>query len=130
VLLAGTLTTAGAQSSAAAVNLAQVAGVWDYRATVQTGAVVASVLTATGTRSGWTLQHDKDPVIPARVVAVAGDSIVIEAGPYGSTLRPGQTVQLNHIVLHYHGRRMTGTFVAHYASGDSVTGAVDATPRK
>ena len=60
-------------------------------------------------------------------MAIAGDSIILDAGPYGSTLRPGQTVQLNHIVLHYQDRRMTGSFLARYATGDSVGGKVDVT---
>jgi dienelactone hydrolase len=120
-----------AQNSHAGVALSDVAGVWDYRATVgqPNGAVVGSVLTATATRAGWTIQHDPDPAIPLRVVAVGGDSIVAEAGPYGSTLRPGQTVLLNHIVLHSHDTVLTGTFLARYSSGDSVGGRADATRR-
>jgi hypothetical protein len=113
------------------VTLADVAGLWDYRATVGSagGVVVASVLTATGDRNGWTIQHEHDPPVPVRVGAVAGDSIIADAGPYASTLRPGQTVVQLHIVLHYHDGRLTGPFEARYASGEVVRGTVDVTRR-
>ncbi len=131
VLAVGHGAAARAQSTGTGVTLSDVAGVWDYRATVaQTPiTVVGSVLTATATKVGWTLQHDPDPAIAVRVVAIAGDSIVAEAGPYGSTLRPGQTVLLNHIVLHYRDNMMTGSFLARYSSGDSVGGRVEAARR-
>jgi hypothetical protein len=87
-------------------------------------------LTATATHAGWTIQHDTDPVIPVRIVTVAGDSVIFEAGPYASTLRPGQTVVRLRVLLHFHGDEMTGTFEAHYSSGDSVRGTADARRRK
>ena len=122
---------ARAQSGHASVTLPDVAGVWDYRATVGQpgGTVVASVLTAAATKAGWSIQHDPDAAIPLRVAVIAGDSIVAEAGPYESTLRPGQTVLLNRIVLHYHNGMITGVFLARYSSGDSVGGRVDARRR-
>lgn len=128
-LLANSAGRSIAQNSAGAVRLAQVAGVWDYRAVVgaRSNVLVSSVLTATASEEGWTIQHASDPVIPLRVVSVAADSIVLEAGPYPSTLRSGQTVERNHIVLHYDGGdTMKGAFEARYASGDVVSGRVDA----
>jgi hypothetical protein len=112
------------------VTLASVAGVWYYRAMIQGGGVVESVLTATATKTGWVLQHDSEPPVPVRVVKVAGDSIVMEAGPYASTLRPGQTVTRLRVILHYRGDWMTGPFSARYASGDSAAGRADARRRR
>jgi len=102
------------------IRLADKAGTW--RGTFMIGAndsVVATlVLRATAGRDGWTLTlPDHDP-LPTRVVAVGGDSVVTETGPYPSTRRPGQTVTTR-ITGHYHGARMVGTFVAHYTSGDT-----------
>jgi hypothetical protein len=122
---------AGHAQNPRGVKLADVAGVWDYRATVGSagGVVVASVLTATADGKGWTIQHDNDPPVPVRIDAVAGDSITANAGPYASTLRPGQTVVRLHVVFHYHDGRMTGPFEARYASGEVVRGTVDVARR-
>jgi hypothetical protein len=106
--------------------------VWDYTAIVGAASSVRvrSVLTATATTDGWTIQHENDPAISLRLLLVRGDSIVAEAGPYPSTLRPGQTVERNHIILHYNGGdTMKGAFEARYASGDVVSGRVDAVRR-
>jgi len=67
----------------------------------------------------------RDP-IPTRIVAMAGDSIVIETGPYPSVLRPGQTVTLLRTVVHYNSNAMTGTFEAKYSNGDVVKGKTKA----
>jgi acetyl esterase/lipase len=130
-LLAGFAVASEAQNSPAPVKLSDVAGVWDYRATIAPNNVVStSTLTATADGKSWTIRGDNGPFIPVRVVSVAADSIVAEAGPYASTYKPGQSVEVNHIVLHYHGGAMTGYFEAHYNSGDVVTGTVNASRRK
>ncbi len=130
--LTGSATALAAQNDGTALRLSQVAGTWDYRAVVgaTSGVLVASVLTATASKDGWTIRHANDPAIPLRVLVVSGDSIVAEAGPYPSTVRPGQTVERNHIILHYDGGdTMKGAFEARYASGDVVGGRVDAVRR-
>ena len=67
--------------------------------------------------------------IPVRVVAVGGDSVVTEAGPYESVLRPGQKVTTR-TVGHYKGDTMTGTIEARYASGDVIRLKTAGTRRK
>jgi hypothetical protein len=130
--LFASLAVAGeAQNSPATVKLSDVAGAWDYRATIApTNVVSTSTLTAAADGKSWSIRGDSGPLIPVRVVSVAGDSIVAEAGPYASTYKPGQTVEVNHIVLHYHSGAMTGYFEAHYNSGDVVRGTVNASRRK
>ena len=91
--------------------------------------VVTSVVTATADGKGWTIKLAKRDPIPARIVAVGGDSVVMEAGPYESILRPGQMVT-THNVGHYKGDTMTGTVEARYASGDVLRGKSVATRRK
>jgi hypothetical protein len=71
----------------------------------------------------------RDP-IPARIVAMGGDSVVIEAGPYPSILRANQTVKLLHSVYHSKGSTMTGTFEAQYGGGDVLKGKTAATRAK
>ncbi len=133
--LAGHATLAGAQKPAPmrheGIKLADVAGTWDTKTVLgpKDSVVVTSVLTATADGKGWTIKlANRDP-IPVRVVAVGGDSVVMEAGPYESILRPGQMVT-THTVGHYKGDAMTGTIEARYASGDVLRGKTTATRRK
>ena len=55
------------------------------------------------------------------VVAVAGDSIVTEAGPFESALRKGVQVSVQNVTRLQDGK-MVGTTIAHYATkgADSV----------
>ena len=135
VLLAGSVLTARSQSPApmqsGGIKLSDVAGTWDGKSMVgPKDSVVASfVVTATADGKGWTMKlPDRDP-IPTRILAMGGDSIVTESGPFKSILRPGQMVTTR-TVGHYKGDTMTGTFEAHYASGDVLRGKAAATRRK
>jgi hypothetical protein len=47
------------------------------------------------------------------VLLVDGDSVVAEAGPFESALRPGVMVT-THTVARLEGDMLTGTLVAHY----------------
>src|SRR5262249_8889829 len=64
-----------------------------------------------------TIKFPNRDALEARVVAMGGDSIVTEVGPYPSIVRPGETVNLLRTVGHVKGNSMTGTFEAHYAKG-------------
>ena len=120
-----------AQAQGGGIKLSDVAGTWVGKSMVGPKDSVIStwVLTATADGKGWTFKRPKGDPYPMRIVAVGGDSIVTEAGPYPSVLRPGQTTTTR-FVGHYHGRRMTGTFEAHYPSGDVVRGKLAATRKK
>ena len=121
---------------AGGVTLADVAGVWDYKATVtRSKAVVDFVLTATADGKGWTIQHDKDRPVPIRIDTVAGDSIdtatgVTAGGPYASPFDRGQTVERLDILLHYHDGKMSGNFLSLYKSGDIFVGTFEAIRRQ
>jgi hypothetical protein len=126
-LLVGFAAVANAQQPAAA-KPAGLAGTWN--ATTMVGpkdSVVATyTLTATASDSGWKINFPNREPVAARVAARGGDSLVIEAGPYPSYLRPGQTVTLLRTVVHYKGDDMWGTFEAQYASGDKLSGKTTA----
>ena len=132
-VLAGLTTVATAQQTMAGIKLSDVAGVWDGKTMTgpKDSVVATTVLTATADGKGWTMTfpNRKQPVA-VRVVSVGGDSIVTEAGPYPSYVRPGQTVTLSHTVSHYKGTQMWGTAVVQYASGDKLTFKITATRRK
>jgi len=105
-----------------AISLGDVAGKWKLRTTDEAGGnAVESELTATADSSGWTLTRPNGKTIPVRVVAVAGDSIVTEAGPYESALRKGVQVR-SRLVLRLQEGKLVGTNEARYAlkGGDSV----------
>ena len=134
VIIAGSIIGAvrsPVQAQAGGIKLSDVAGTWVGKSMVGPKDSVLStwVLTATADGKGWTFKRPKGDPYPVRIVAVGGDSIVTEVGPYPSVLRAGQTVTTR-FVGHYHGRKMTGTFEAHYPSGDVVRGKLRATRRK
>lgn len=114
--------TSAPPESRAGMSLADIAGKWKLRTMDGAGGnVVESGLTATADTSGWTLTRPNGKTVPMRVVAVGGDSIVTEAGPYESALRKGVQVR-SRMVLRLQGGKLVGTNEARYAlsGGDSV----------
>jgi len=117
--------TAAAASAAeprATISLSDVAGKWKVRSTDETGGTPVEVeLVATDDTSGWTIGSPSGRPIPVRVVAVAGDSIVTEAGPYESFVRKGVQVTTRTVNRLQDGK-LVGTIEARYTTkgGDSV----------
>ena len=106
----------------AEISLADIAGKWSLRTMDEAGGnVVESELTATADTSGWTLTRPDGKTVPVRVVAVGGDSIITEAGPYESALRKGVQVRARAVVRLRDGK-LVGTTEARYTmkGGDSV----------
>jgi hypothetical protein len=115
-------TTAVASATPAPLSLGDVAGKWNVRATGAAGdSVVGYQLTATADTSGWTITFPNRKPIPVRVVAVDGDSVVTEAGPYESALRKGVQVRTRNVNRLQDGT-LVGTTEARYATtgADSV----------
>jgi len=106
-----------------AISLADLAGKWTVRGMneARDTTLVTYELNATADTSGWTIVFANRQTVPVRVAAVAGDSVVIDAGPYPSVLRRGAQVT-THGVLRLQGGKMVGLTVAHYrtTSPDSV----------
>jgi hypothetical protein len=107
----------------APIALADIAGKWNVRTMAESGdsALVTYELVASGDTSGWSLNFPKRKPVPMRVVAVAGDSIVTEAGPFESVLRKGIKVTTRSVNRLQDGK-LVGTTTAHYATSgaDSV----------
>ena len=109
-------------AASATISLADVAGKWKVRSTDEDGGnVLETGLVATADTSGWTITSPNRKPIPVRVVAVAGDSIVTEAGPFESFIRKGVQVTARYVSRLQDGK-LVGTVEAHFAtkSGDSV----------
>jgi hypothetical protein len=70
-------------------------------------------LKATPDTTGWTITFPNRPPVPVRVVSVAGDSIVTDAGPYPSVLRKGVQVRTRGAFRLQDGK-LVGTTVATY----------------
>jgi hypothetical protein len=118
-------TTSGTDvaAGAATVSLSDVAGTWKVRSTDEGGAnPIETELRATADTSGWTMMGPNRKPIPVRVVAVAGDSFVTEAGPYESFVRKGVQVRTRS-VYRLQGDKLVGTTEASYKVGgrDSVS---------
>ncbi|GAC1415890.1 MAG: hypothetical protein NVSMB53_14630 [Gemmatimonadaceae bacterium] len=106
----------------APINLADVAGKWNMRSVPASGDTSATtyVLAATSSTSGWTITFPRRKPIPARIT-VAGDSILIAAGPFSSVRRKGVQVTTDGAMRLQNGS-LVGSTTAHYKvkSADSV----------
>lgn len=124
-------TAAAARAMPAPLALADIAGRWTVSA-VRQGSSISYVtydMNVTGDTSGWTVVFPDRPAMPARVLTLAGDSFVVEIGPYRSVVRPNVKVVARTTGRLVNGR-LTGRFAAHYGmSGpDSlVVGRFEAT---
>lgn len=111
------------QAAPAAISLADVAGTWTVTTMAESSdsVLVTYELTATATSDGWTSTLPGREPMPVRVALVDGDSVVAEAGPFESALRPGVMVTTR-TVARLQGDMLMGTIVAHYATdgADSV----------
>ena len=113
---------APAATSAPTVSLADFAGKWKTRASDQSGKVVGEAdLVIPADSSSWSLIFPQQKPIPIRVIAVAGDSVVTEAGPYPSSQLKGAQLT-NRAVNRLRDGKLVTTLETTYSVGgrDSV----------
>ncbi|HEX3234879.1 MAG TPA: hypothetical protein VHR41_11825 [Gemmatimonadales bacterium] len=106
-----------------ALSLSDLAGKWTVRTMAETGdsTLLTYELLATADSSGWKLTFPKRKPIPVRVVAVEGDSLVTEAGPFESALRKGVQVRTRMVSRLEDGKLVSKTVARYATSGpDSV----------
>ena len=112
-----------APATPAPIALADVTGKWAVRSMTESSdsTVVSYDLVASADPTAWTITFPNRKPVPVRVIAVAGDSIVTEAGPYESVLRKGVQVTV-HTVTRLQDGKMVGASVARYVTSgpDSV----------
>ena len=108
-------TMAATPAAPAPISLGAVAGRWDMRAVPESGDTTATtyVMTATADSTGWMMAFPDRAPVKVRIVSVAGDSIVADAGPYASVRRRGVQVT-THSVMRMQGDRLVGHTTAHY----------------
>jgi hypothetical protein len=113
-----------AEEAAPAPSLAAFAGNWDVKATVKEGKgkPVGYTLTASDTRDGWTVTFPGREPVPMRVVAVEGDSVVTEGGPFESGIRKGVQVNTRSVTRIVDGKAVGTTRARYDVDGpDTVT---------
>jgi hypothetical protein len=84
----------------------------------------AIIVTSDG--GSWMLQLPNRDLLPMRIATIGGDSVVAEAGPYASVVRPGESVTTR-MTGHLKGHMLAGTFEGHYATGAVARGKTLAT---
>ena len=101
--------------AAAPIALKDVAGKYAFTGKNEAGdtTLVTFELNATADTTGWTLTFPKRAPIAQRVVSVAGDSIVVEAGPYDSEIYKGVKVTTQTVYRLQDGK-LVGRTVARY----------------
>lgn len=99
----------------APISLTDVAGKYDVTGKNEAGdtTLVTYEFNATADTTGWTLTFPNRKPIPQRVVSVAGDSIVLEAGPYASQIQKGVQVRTQTVYRLQNGK-LVGRTVARY----------------
>ena len=120
--------TSTPEATPAMISLADVAGVWDGTITAAgSDTVLVNIeLNATEDPTGWTMRvtNIKDPamtrMVPATSVVAAGDSIVVEAGPFESVLRAGQQVTTHAVYRMENGNLMGMLHATYPASGETI----------
>ncbi len=107
------------------------AGNWDAKTMVgpKDSVVATYVLHATSTQKGWTVTFPKRAPLALRIIAMGGDSVVAEMGPYESVLRANIKVTTR-TTTHVKGDTFAGTFSAKYTNGDVLDGKVSGTRKK
>lgn len=96
-----------------AITASDVAGKWAVTSTNDT-TVVHYELNATADTTGWTITFPNRRPIPMRIVAISGDSIVTDTGPFESVVRKGVMVR-NHGAFRLQDGKLVGQTVARYA---------------
>ena len=102
------------EEAPAAPLLADMAGTWNVKSKVEgSGKELSYDIVATADKSGWTLNFPNRDPIPLRIVAVEGDSVVYQAGPFESALRKGVQVNTD-VVARLKDGKLVGKTTAHY----------------
>jgi len=102
-------------SPPAPINLALIAGKWNFKVMGQTNdsVVTTYTLVVTTDTAGWVMTLPKRKPLTLHV-AVSGDSVMLRSPEYQSVLRSGLKVNTTS-VLRVSGDKLVGNSVAHYA---------------
>lgn len=120
---ADTAATVDPAAAPKALTVSDVTGTWNVRALNERGdsTLVAYSVTAAADTGEWMLTLPNRAPMKLQLVALAGDSMTVAAGPYESVLRPGVMVRIRSTLRLLDGA-LVGSTRASYAGagGDSV----------
>lgn len=104
-----------AAAMATPLAFADLAGTWNMQTMGETSdsVLVTFTINATADANGWTMTFPGRDPIPL-MVAVDGDSLIMDAGPYASALRPDSAMTTLRSVSRLENGMLMGAFVAHY----------------
>jgi hypothetical protein len=112
-----------AEAAPAGISLADMAGTWNVRSTLDgSDKVITYDIAGSSDSSGWTLTFPGRDPIPLRIIAAEGDSMVWEAGPFESAIRKGVQVRKSRVVARLQDGKLVGKTTATYEDqgADSV----------
>ena len=116
-------TTAMAPAAAPAMSLAGVAGMWNVNVMpADRDTVLTSYVLNTTDSTAWKFTFaGRTDEIPMRITGISGDTLMTEAGPFESALRPGQQVSIKSKNVLQDGK-LVGMIDANYAGtpADSI----------
>lgn len=109
------------------INLAEIAGIWTTHGMNEAGdsTIVTYEVMITSNTEGWTTTLEGREPMATRVVAVEGDSVMTESGPFESVLRPGVTVTTS-ATMRLENGDLVGTFRGNYSDGSVLNGRLHA----
>jgi len=104
-----------AHDARSGVGRADLAGTWTMTATnaANDSTLVTYEMTATADTTGWSILYPGHAAPIALHVSIDADSVIMDAGPYASTVRTGATVTI-HGVVHLRDGKLVGTESAYY----------------
>jgi len=119
----------GLYTIAAAQQRQPFSGTWNGRSTLgaNDSVLIIFVLTIAPDGKSATMKVANKNLIPIRVLAVGGDSMVTEAGPYRSIVRPWESVKSLRTTAHLKGDTLKGITEVRYESGELVKARTEAT---
>jgi hypothetical protein len=95
-------------------SLASMAGIWDVKAMPPgNDSVLTTYVLNTTDTTGWLFAFPNGSPIAMRITGRSGDTLVTEAGPFDSSIRPGVKTRTTGRAWIEEGM-MLGTIVAHY----------------
>ena len=89
--------------------------------------LIIFVLTIAPDAKSATMKVANKNLIPIRVLAVGGDSMVTEAGPYRSIVRPRESVKSLRTIAHLKGNALRGITEVLYENGEIVKARTELT---
>ena len=116
-------TAAPVAAEPAPMSLDQVAGKWNVRIlSAETGdsTLTSYVLDAKADTAGWTFQFPTGGRVAMRIVSMAGDSLVTEAGPFDSQLQKGVKVNST-VTWRLRDGKLSGAVVSNYDTKPPTT---------